>query len=122
MPSRRKNIACEERNAPLVSPIWLKVEEGKAERGSANDEAVHKSNQGKESHLPDVMWCDVWVLTWVESSTECIDAHAPAAHADTSIVALVSLGVVGCFGISFKHNLPHEVSVEEQHPFKGQPA
>lgn len=29
---------------------------------------------------------------------------------------------MGRLWVTFKHNLPHEVSVEEQHTFKGQPA
>lgn len=29
---------------------------------------------------------------------------------------------MGRFGVSFKHDLPHEVSIEEKHAFKRQPA
>lgn len=56
--------------------------------------------------------------TWIKSSTKCIDAHPPAAHGDARIVALVFLWIVVSLWVSTKHNLPHEVGVEEQHPLK----
>lgn len=58
------------------------------------------------------------LLTWVKSSTKCIDAHPPAAHGDAWIIALVLLWIVVGLWVATKHNLPHKVCVEEQHPLE----
>lgn len=106
-PGRRKNTKSAERTSPPASQEWLQDEEKRINKYWWQHFSIDLAG-----------FMVTRVQTWIKRSTECIDAHAPAAHTDACVVALVRLRIVGGLRIATKYHFTHEVGVEEQHPLE----